>query len=223
MLPAVLGGTTTERVTLSKRFATRLRETSLRRWGTGIGALALAVSGAFGGLKAVEAEPGPAVAADQVIDAGAYRITIKRVALSSEFPAIRLKDKKNHFIVVVATIEVTAKESWSLFREALKLRDVDGMVDKYPQVALFRDGKILGALQPGMPEDVAFFWERSGAIPKQANVWALGWTFRKSSLDGSRAAPQWLPDGEDEPRGRVTLPVLDRRTPATPTPSPSKS
>jgi hypothetical protein len=219
MLPAVLGGTT-ENMTLSKRFATRLGEQSLRRWGTGLGALTLAISGLFGGLKVAEPEGPPKVEVNAPVEGGAWRVTIQKAQLHPELKPILLQKKEDHFIVVVALVEITAERSWTSLSGILRLSNVDGVVDKVPQVALVKDGSRVGVLHPGMPEQVAFFWERSASakVPKEVTVQVMGNQFRESSLDGTRAGKQWLDDSE--PRAQIVVPLVDKRTAATPTASP---
>lgn len=218
MLPVVVGGMTVGRSTLSKRVATRLAQQSLRRWGAGIAVLALGVSGLFGGLEPVT-RTAPVMAVGTAIDGGPGLVTVTKVQLHQNLPPMVLRDKANHWLVVVAKVEITAEESWTRLTRMVQLSGVDGMVDTLPTPMLVRDSARTGMLHPGMPEEVAFFWERKAGTPapKEATVQVNKVVHRKDSLTGSM---QWMP--EDVPAGEVTLPVVDKRT-ASPSPSPSPS
>ncbi|HCT78222.1 MAG TPA: hypothetical protein DGT23_16930 [Micromonosporaceae bacterium] len=205
--------------TLSKRVVTRLARQSLRRWGVGIAVLALGVSGLFGGLEPVTRKA-PAVAVGTAIDGGPGLITVTKVQLHQTLPPMVLQDKANHWLVVVAKVEITAEESWTALSGMIQLSGVDGLVDKRPTPMLVRDGARTGMLHPGMPEEVAFFWERKAGTPapKEVTVQVNLRIHRKESFGGSM---QWMP--EEMPAGEVTLPLVDKRTATPASPSPSAS
>ena len=181
---------------------------SLRLIGVGIGALALAVSGVFGGLDSVEHGP-PALAAGATYEGQPWSVTVIGAEMRANLDDLELDfmqpdEPGNRWLVVTATIEVTAPESRNDLSDILRLSKVDDLVRPEPRsVVLARDLTLLGYLNPDMPERVLFVWEQRSSAPGPAELEILvyGKTYRVSTLSNSR---QWL---DLQLRARVRVPV----------------
>lgn len=192
---------------LGDRTKAALAGQGARRWGYGLGAVVLAVSGLFGGWK--PAPPPPPAQAGTVIDAGPWRVNIRDARLTGELEPMLLIKKENHFIVVVATTEITGDETWKGISSILELSGVDGVDKPYPAgVVLMRDATKIGQLHPGMPEQVAYFWERAAGSPAPTEiiVRVKAYEYRANSLTDHM---EWLPLPEADTGVRV--PVIDKR------------
>lgn len=185
----------------------RLLDTPVRWLGIGLGALALTVSGFFGGLDPVD--HGPPVRSPGALDEGRpWNVTVTSAQIHGELDHVRLDEPGDRWLAVLAVVEVTATDSRNDLTDILRLSDVDGLVRPEPRAAfLARDLTRLGYLHPGMAERVVFYWEQRGsaAAPTELEVVVHGKTLRISSLSDT---PQWLDLAE---RTRVRLPVEDRR------------
>src|SRR5690242_18025332 len=93
------------------RIGSAARRLSLRQAGLGVGAVALAVSGLFGGLNRGTAQDVPTVNVGVVNHGGPWNVTVTRVRLIGDTPPLYLKNKGDRWLVVLATIEVTADAS----------------------------------------------------------------------------------------------------------------
>src|SRR5687768_7004930 len=111
--------------------------------------LALALAGLFGGL-APAATTTPTVASGTALDAGPWRVTVMRARLFGELPPLVLTQPGNRWLLVLATVEVTADESRNDMRDILRPREVPGLLTEAPsQMYLARDSTIVGHLNPG--------------------------------------------------------------------------
>jgi hypothetical protein len=173
--------------------------------------VALAVSAAFGGWQPVshskaEIKPG-------VLDAGKpWNVTVVTARLLQDLePAVYLKDKQDHWLVVIAEVEITDDHSRIDVSRIIRIPDATGVVWTSPgdfpdQVLLSRDGTQVEALHPGMKERVAYLWEQKpDSLPTQLDVDIMGMTWRKNSLTDSY---EWL---DLAVRASLTVPVEDKR------------
>lgn len=177
-------------------------------------AVALAVSAAFGGWQVVshpkaELKPG-------VLDAGKpWNVMVVTARLLQDLePAVYLKDKKNHWLVVLAEVEITDDHSHIDISRIIRIPMAIGILqgtgafsseDAYA-VLLGRDGTRVEALHPGMKERVAYLWEQKpDSLPTQVDVDIMGMTWRKNSLTDSY---EWL---DEAVRASLTVPVEDKR------------
>jgi len=181
----------------------------------GVGGLALAVSAAFGGFTPVkQAEP---VLKVGEVNAGTpwnVKITSVRLVGSLE-PQARLEDKTDHWLAVIAEVEITDVESRSDIRDIILLNGVQGILhDEFngdgPEFSrdllITSDGSRVTTLHPGLTEKVAFLWEQKGdVVPTQVEVQIMGKTHRKSTLTDMM---EWL---DLAPRAVLTVPVEDKR------------
>lgn len=199
---------------LSRRIVSRLAGASPRWWGIGLGALALAVSGLFGGLDPVETRvDGPAALAEDELNRGQpWDVTVTGAGYSRDVPPLELDQEGDRWLVVAALVEVTADESRFDVFDVLRLRGADGLIGqqdhmgaKPDQVYLKRDADQVYDLHPNLAEEVYFFWEQAGdaQIPTEVDVVIIGKTQRIDSLTGHL---EWL-----DPRARalVRVPMRD--------------
>jgi hypothetical protein len=181
----------------------------------GVGALALAISAAFGGFAHVgQAEPTVKVGEVNAGTPWNVKITSVRLVGSLE-PQVSLADKADHWLAVIAEVEITDVESHGDIRDIILLNGVPGIVhddfnvgeDEFArEVVITSDGTRVQALHPGLTEKVAFLWEQKpDALPKQVEVRIMGKTHRKSSITDMM---EWL---DYAPRAVLTAPVEDKR------------
>lgn len=192
-----------------RRVGLRVLDTPVRSVVIGVVVLVLALSGLFGGLDAVTSDRGALpVARIGVAQAGApWTVTVIRSAIFDDLPPLRLENDGDLWLQVLATIEVTDRESRNDMREIFTL-DVAGLLNKEPTTMyLARDATLVDYLHPGMPERIGFFWELSGGapVPTELHVIVNGKTERIDSLTGSL---EWLDRG---PRSELRVPVKDER------------
>jgi hypothetical protein len=189
------------------RIGRAARRLPLHQVGLGAGALVLAASGLFGGLTAVHDEA-PTIKAGVASDNGPWRVTVLKARLYDDLPPLSLRNKGDRWLVVLATIEVTAAESRGDMADIFRVPAVPGLLTKEPaNIVLARDGSYVDHLNPGMPERVGFFWEQAAASPAPAevDVTVYGKVWRRDSLNGHM---EWLSLDE---RGQVHLTVDDQR------------
>ena len=198
----------------------------LQRLGVVIGVVALALSGLFGGLRAVEDPPVPHVAVEKAIDGGPWRITVTGARIINDMPTMHLQDPGNHWVVVLVTVEVIEKEGWGIMNDYFVMPPLPAVLDTYPTIMLVRDGSRVNRLNPGMPEKLAYFWEQSAGTPPptELTLRVPKWTKRESFISGNVG---WLPDLDDDLNdvyaATVTVPVVDKRVAPSSSPSPSAS
>lgn len=179
------------------------------------GAAALAASGLFGGLEAVEEPELPPVKIQELSKGEPWNVTVDGGRIVGDgLPGIRLENPANRWVVVLATVEVTAAESRNDTNDIVDISGVEGLVKDpnverlEPQyVICMRDGAVVTYLQPSMPEKLAFFYEQESTapVPTEMTVTINQKTYRVDSLAGHKA---WL---DFEPRAELTVPIEDRR------------
>lgn len=194
--------------------------TPLRLAGVGVCALVLvvAVAGLAGGLERVPERQLPVLAVDEVSDGQPWNVAVTAAHLFRKLGDFEPIDEDNHFLVVVANIEVTSRESRSDIGYVMYPVGVAGLVSEFDlnipgeeafgadEVALVRDSTAVADLHPGLPERVVFLWEQSGdVVPTEVTLRIVSMTLRESTLSGHM---EWL---DPEPRAQVTVPVRDRR------------
>lgn len=186
------------------------------RWlGLSAGVAALAASGLFGGLEPAEKPELPPVKVNEVSKGEPWDVTVTGGRLVGDgLPGIRLTNTANRWVVVLATVEVTAPESRNDMADIVDISGVEGLVKEpnlsrlRPQYMIaLRDGVAVSYLHPGMPEKLAFFWEQESTapVPTQMSVTINQKTYRVDTLAGHKA---WL---DLEPRAELTVPIEDRR------------
>jgi hypothetical protein len=181
------------------------------RWvGIGVGALALAVSGLWGGLSPVSSEI-PQLKPGAVDKGQPWNVTVItcRVESPASLDPLEVQKTGDRWFVVLATVEVSADDSRTDIGDAIRVPDVPGLRSQQPTyVVLARDATEVPTLNPGMPERLGFIWEESGDVPLPATamVKIYGKTLRTSTLTGQN---EWL---DPAVRAEVNTPVEDKRT-----------
>jgi hypothetical protein len=200
----------------SRRLIARVLGMPLSRLSAAVGVVALAASGLFGGLDPVDRGM-PTVAVNAVNRGQPWNVTVTGMRVVGELEPLRLKNPGDHWIAVLATVEVTADESRSDLEDVVRIPEVEGLLadddrrkGRPDYVYLVRDAVNGPYLHPGLPEKLAFIWEQraSAAVPTTATVEIWGKTRRADSLTGHH---EWLDAGA---RAVVAgVPVQDKRTP----------
>jgi hypothetical protein len=191
-----------------RRMFIKLAQPSMGRWSVGLGVIGLALSGLFGGLEPASAPTVPTVAVDTAIEAGPWRVTVTGARLAGDLPPLLLQDKADHWVVAVATVEITADETETDLRQILRLSGVDGLKTEAPSnMVMLRDSTVVKQLNPGMPEKLLFLWEQSSGarVPTEITVRVQGLTWRPDSLTGRN---DWK---DPKTCATVSVPVQDRR------------
>lgn len=165
----------------------------------------------FGGWSpAVDgpAGPLPRLALDEVSEGGPWNVTITGGRLLDDQPPLRASDPGNRWVIILATVQVTADTSRSDTIDILRISGAEGLTSDAPDtIALVSDFTLYPSLHPGLPESVLFAWEQAATapVPTEVEVTIFGKTLRRDSLTGSR---QWL---DRAPRAVVRVPIVDRR------------
>lgn len=202
---------------IGQKLATQLAQLSAQRWAAGLSVLFLAISGLFGGL---DYAGDTTTALDKPIEAGPWTVTVTGARVVGKLAPMRLSDEKNFWVVVLATVEITADSTWRYPKESVQLAATRGItaqpvktlagveVQQYTDIVLVRDSTVVNQLHPGMPEKLAYFWEleSTAPIPKEVKVYIGFRELRQNSLDGHM---NWLDASEHNQS--VTVPVVDRR------------
>jgi hypothetical protein len=165
----------------------------------------------FGGWSARPPAGVPKIALSQPSNGLPWNITVTGGRLVDDQPPLVAKEAGDRWIIILATVEITANESRSDVASALRVSGADGLVkgdeDGPVMVALLSDFNAFPYLQPGLAEQLAFGWQQSPSapVPTQVQVTIIGKTLRRSSLTGTM---EWL---DDAPRAVVEVPIVDRR------------
>jgi hypothetical protein len=183
---------------------------TLRRAVAALAAVAVVATIPFGGLRTVDPKLASVVRlkVDEVSKGGPWNVTVTGGRLLKDQPPLKAGTKGNRWVIVLATVEITADETRNDMDAILQISGAQGLVsDKPTEVRLLRDYTAYPALHPGIPERMIFGWEQAAdaPVPTQVDVTIVGKTLRPDSL---RNAPSWL---DDAPRAVVTVPVVDRR------------
>ncbi|GAA1736975.1 hypothetical protein [Luedemannella helvata] len=184
---------------------------SLHRVVAGLVALAAVATIPFGGLNKADAGRYGGLArveVGQAYDAGPWRVTVTGGRLLKDQPPLRAKKKTNRWVIVLATVEVTADETRNDTLDILRISGAEKLAGDEPDTIMLRsDYSLLPALHPGLPEQLIFGWEQdaTAAVPASIDVIIWGKTLRMNSLTESE---EWLDHGE---RAVLTVPVQDRR------------
>lgn len=192
----------------------RLRRTPLQWFVYALMGVALAVSAAYGGWDTVK--PEKASAQVGVVNPGKpWNVKVVTARLLQDLePAVYLKNKEDHWLVVIAEVEITDDHSHIDVNRIVRLPNAMGLLksgfstsyQNASDVLLARDGTRVESLHPGMTERVAYLWEQGpDAIPTKVDVDIVGMTWRKNSLTDSY---EWL---DEAVRASLTVPVEDKR------------
>lgn len=174
----------------------RVKGRSLRTWVLGAGALALAGSAAFGGLKAApeeipQVEPGTAIAA------GRFEVTIDRAVVVKDLKPVFSPDEGGFLLAVVAKVNLTDDLGDPPSLSLLQLVDVPGVpANARPMgTANMRDSTMNPILQPNQPEEVVYVWKlpKATEVPAEVHLKVEKTTYDKESKLTHYEV--WRPDG----------------------------
>jgi hypothetical protein len=189
--------------------ALRVVDAPLRYQIIGIAGALVAASGLVGGLDGVSPPPKePTIEVGTALPAGPWTVTVTGARLLGDSPPLKLEHPGDHWVVVLATVEITADKSHNDIADIIRLREGTLAGTRPDHIYLVRDTKPVQYLHPGLPERVAFIWElAAGAtVPTALEVLVYGETWRIDSLTDRF---EWL---DLEPHARLTVPVEDKRT-----------
>ncbi|HEY1486708.1 MAG TPA: hypothetical protein VGF84_11430, partial [Micromonosporaceae bacterium] len=135
-------------------------------------------------------------------------ITIVDTRILSSQTGLEAQKAGDRWLVVIATVDITSSDSRDDLTEALRLRDVPGLLDVAPNpILLAQDATDVTYLNPGMPERLGFAWEQSGAAPVPTSVQVEVYDeTRQPDLGGNLG---WFPNATAA--AIVRTPVQDKR------------
>ncbi len=186
-----------------------------RRWSaTGAGRAALAVAGALGlavsvtaalgGFRAVPPEELLVVVAGEPVDLGPVAVTVLDHLVSDEVETSRLEtiDGAGAWLVVRARVEVLDDATHDVLPDVLLPPPGTTLTDRPEMQVLLRDGTSLPQGHPGLAEEIAYLWPvaEPGAVPARLELELLGSTPYFSPAYGRE---MW---GSPEPVARVGVP-----------------
>jgi hypothetical protein len=202
----------------------RRRRLVTRRWLVGVSAAVVtattAGTGVAGGFDRVAAEGPPQIAVDEISHGQPWNVRVTRAILfdgADLEPVVYLDEESNHWLLVAADVEITTPDSRTDIHDVLFPTGIDGIAGDsggvlpeappLPLMVLVRDDSNVAALHPGLPEQVAFLWERSSDAPPPAEieVQIIAKTLRENFFDESL---EWL---DPAVKATVTVPLEDRR------------
>lgn len=136
--------------------------------------------GLAGGFEQAEPEPLPVVAVDEVFEGEPWNVAVSRAVLFSELEPSRLRDPdRNHWLAVVAEIEITAAETRGDIRQVVAVSGIEGLVGEADgevpgtvppyDVRIVRDATPVVGLHPGLTERVVYLWERANELHRPAS------------------------------------------------------
>lgn len=190
------------------------------RWFAGVATgLFLAVSAAFGGLATVASEPDATAASGDRIDGSPFAVTIDRAVLIDALPELQLEPEKagDRLLAVVLTAEnvtsdpLTSGEEYGL-TGGIQLEGVADLAG-VPGRAVYRwdDSTASPMFQPGVPAQVAVFWDVPAGV-LDAGALTDGGEVTVRLIDRELIDTTLYDGGRWEPTGaatRVTVPIRD--------------
>lgn len=147
----------------------------------------------------------PAARVGQSIEAGRWQVVIHEAGLSK---APRPDGYRGRPGMKALNVDLDlmnrSSESSNAFARILSFDPPIAGLSPSPTGYLLRDGAILGALQPGLPERIRLVWDLPEAtpLPEALRIVVTGETFK--ARDNLLAAPGWF---NPKPVAAVTLPL----------------
>ncbi len=183
-----------------------LRRSLASKLAIGIGGLlALGLTTAQTLREAMPPASLPVARAEQPIEAGRWQLVIRNAGLDK---APRPDGSRGRPGMKALSVDLDlmnrSSESSNAFSRILSFAPPIAGLSPSPTAYLLRDGAILGALQPGLPERIRMVWDlpEAAAIPETIRVVVTGETFKPR--DNLLAAPGWF---NPKPIAAVTLPL----------------
>lgn len=206
---------------MRQRFVQWLAARSVRQLLLATGAVALLVSGAFGGLRQAQADELQTLVAGRPHVAEPIRLTVKSVRWTEDLGEAIGPSEVGRYLVVLADVSSDQQDSVpaSVVSESLRLSglrdvaqapfstEVGPSEDAVPRVLVTADRVRLSELGPGLTYEVAFVWEQrtSEPVPTTVGLLARAHGFRADSIDGQLG---WR-DVVDDATGRFPVTELE--------------
>ncbi|WP_460665990.1 hypothetical protein [Kribbella swartbergensis] len=172
----------------------KVRGRSIRTWAFSAGAVLLAISAVFGGLKKADDET-PWVDAGTAIDAGRFEVTIQRVVTVKDLKPLFTPDEGGALIAVVTKLKVTDDLGTTPTSDLIRLIGVPGIKDTDAPLGTtnLRDATMHPVLTPGFAEDVAYVWKlpKATELPASVQLTVRGYDHQEQSLLDHHE--KWLP------------------------------
>jgi hypothetical protein len=172
----------------------KVRGRSIRTWVFSAGAVLLAISAAFGGLRKA-ADETPRVEAGTAIDAGRYEVTIQRVVTVTELKPLFRPDEGGALIAVVTKLKVTDDTGTTPSSDLIRLIGVPGIKDTDAPLGTtnLRDATMNPVLTPDHAEDVAYVWKlpKATELPASVELTVRGYDHQEESILDHHE--KWLP------------------------------
>jgi hypothetical protein len=173
----------------------KVRGRSVKTWTISAGAVLLAISAAFGGLKKAGEET-PHVDAGTAIDAGQFEVTIQRAVIVNDLKPLFTPDPGGVLIAVVTKLKVTDVTGTTPSLDLIRLIGVPGVKDTAGPIGStnLRDETMNPVLTPDATEDVAFVWQlpKGTKLPTEVNLTVQGYEHEDESILDHHE--KWLPD-----------------------------
>jgi hypothetical protein len=161
--------TTTAPPTRAARIRARAKNLSTKvptRWFfTGLLALFLAASAAFGGLEDADTPPLPQLDIGEAFSGAQLRIAVEDAVLIDAFPEANIVPAEGmRLLVIRATVEnlwdrpVSTRPDFGA-ADNIRPRGVTDLADEPLTVAVISDGSQSPELQPAVPVELAYVWE----------------------------------------------------------------
>lgn len=185
---------------------TTLRNLLVSRLTIGIGGLlALGLTTAQTVVDAMSPPAVPTVAAGTPIAAGRWQVTLHEASLSTDKRPDGYRGRPGtKALAVDLDLANRSSESNNVVSRILSITPPIAGLSPTPTAYLMRDGALLGALQPGLPERIRMVWEvpDTTSVPETLRLVVTGETFKPR--DNLFAAPGWF---NPKPVAAVTLPL----------------
>ncbi|HWD83709.1 MAG TPA: hypothetical protein VG497_32640 [Kribbella sp.] len=173
----------------------KVRGRSLRTWTLSAGAVLLAISAAFGGLKKAGDET-PHVDPGTAIDAGQFEVTIERAVIVRDLKPLFTPDPGGVLIAVVTKLKLTDDTGTTPALDLIRLVGVPGVKDTAGPIGTtnLRDATMNPVLTPDAAEDVAFVWQlpKGTKLPTEVDLTVQGYEHQDESILDHHE--KWLPD-----------------------------
>ncbi|MEO6791170.1 MAG: hypothetical protein ABI249_00060 [Ornithinibacter sp.] len=157
-----------------------------KRVGAPVGAVALAVSGVFGGLAPAQASYADA-GQGAVIESGPFEVSVQRVRAIDDLKPYVTPEAGNRLLVVVVKVRNTTDEPVSALLLSRELQVAPTGARLAPPVlrspVSMKDFSAISELQPDLTYDAAVLLETTGEdVATQVSVGIPGYTWREDSF-----------------------------------------
>lgn len=183
------------------------RKAPAKHVGGPVAALALAVSGLFGGWAPVQASYGD-LKADQAFETGPLEVTVDRIRAIDTMRPFASPDEGNRLLVVVLNLrnptDVPVHRLVLTNELEIEVKGA-GLADTPVRVVRMNDFSTLSEIQPGIDYEAGLIYETVGdAVPDEVELGLPAYTWREDSF-----TPGFFDWKDPETAARGTFPVKD--------------